>query len=59
MSPEDVEIVEALRRIYGEWAQGAFSGGHEIFDPNVEGVWAAELPDAHVDQGAEALAGAR
>lgn len=45
-----------MRRIYDEWAQGNFSGGREIFDPNVEGVWTAELPDTHVDQGAEALA---
>ena len=57
MSQENVEFVDALRRIYDEWAQGNFSGGREIFDPNVEGVWAAELPDAHVDQCAEALAG--
>ncbi len=26
-----------------------------MLDPNIEGVWAAELPDAHVDQGIEAL----
>ena len=41
-------------RAYGEWAQGDFSR-RELFDPNIEGVWAAELPDAHVDQGVEAF----
>jgi ketosteroid isomerase-like protein len=48
------ESVETLRRAYVEWAQGDFSR-REIFDPNIEGVWAAELPDAHVDHGVEAL----
>lgn len=46
--------VEALRRVYDEWAKGDFSR-HEMFDPTIEGVWAAELPDAHVDRGVEAL----
>jgi ketosteroid isomerase-like protein len=48
------ESVEALHRAYDDWAQGDFSR-REIFDPNIEGVWAAELPDPHVDQGVEAL----
>jgi hypothetical protein len=43
--------VEALRRVYDAWAQGDFSSRPEMLDPNIEGVWAAELPDAHVDQG--------
>jgi hypothetical protein len=47
--------VEALRRVYDAWAQGDFSSRPEMLDPNIEGVWAAELPDAHVDQGVEAL----
>jgi ketosteroid isomerase-like protein len=54
MSEENVEIV---RRVYDAWAQGDFSRREifEILDPNIEGVWAAELPDAHVDHGVEAL----
>jgi ketosteroid isomerase-like protein len=48
------ESVEALRRAYDAWAQGDFSR-RELFDPDIEGVWAAELPDPHVDQGVEAL----
>ena len=48
------ESVESLRRAYDEWARGDFSR-RELFDPNIEGVWAAELPDAHVDQGVEAF----
>jgi ketosteroid isomerase-like protein len=58
MSEEEAmvrESVEALRRVYDDWAQGDFSR-REIFDPNIEGVWAAELPDPHVNQGIEALA---
>jgi ketosteroid isomerase-like protein len=55
MSEEAVqESVETLRRAYKEWAQGDFSG-REMFDPSIEGVWAAELPDAHVDHGVEAF----
>ncbi len=48
------ESVETLRRAYDEWARGDFSG-RELFDPNIEGVWAAELPDPHVDHGVEAF----
>jgi ketosteroid isomerase-like protein len=48
------ESIEALRRAYGEWAKGDFSG-RELFDPNIEGVRAAELPDPHVDRGVDAL----
>jgi len=48
------ENVEALRRAYGQWAQGDFSR-RELFDPHIECVWAADLPDPHVDHGVEAL----
>ena len=48
------ESVESLRRAYDEWARGD-SSRRELFDPNIEGVWTAELPDAHVDQGVEAF----
>jgi hypothetical protein len=48
------ESIESLRRAYDEWARGDFSR-RELFDPNIKGVWAAELPDAHVDQGVEAF----
>ena len=48
------ESVGALRRAYGEWARGDFSR-RELFDPDIEGVWAAELPDPHVDRGVEAF----
>jgi ketosteroid isomerase-like protein len=46
--------VQALRRAYEQWEQGDFSR-RDLFDPNIEGVWAAELPDPHVDHGVEAL----
>jgi hypothetical protein len=49
------ENVKALRRVNDAWAQGDFSSRPEMLDPNIEGVWAGELPDAHVDQGIEAL----
>ena len=48
------ENVEALRRAYDKWAQGDFSA-QELFDPDIETVWAADLPDRHVDRGVEAL----
>jgi len=48
------ENVEALRRAYDKWAQGGFTA-RELFDPNIETVWAADLPDRHIDRGVEAL----
>ena len=48
------ENLEALRCAYDAWARGDFSR-RELFDRNIEGVWAAELPDPHVDKGLEAL----
>ena len=48
------ENLQALRRAYDAWARGDFSR-RELCDPNIEGVWAAELPDPHVDKGIEAF----
>ena len=48
------ENLQALRRAYDAWARGDLSR-RELFDPNIEGVWAAELPDPHVDKGIEAF----
>jgi ketosteroid isomerase-like protein len=36
--------VEALQVVYSEWARGNF-WTPEIFDPSIELVWAAEMPD--------------
>jgi ketosteroid isomerase-like protein len=48
------ENVERLRAVYGEWAKGNF-WTPEIFDPNVECIWDAGIPDVDVDRGLEAL----
>jgi ketosteroid isomerase-like protein len=39
------ENVEALKAVYAKWAVGNF-WTPEIFDPEVETVWAEEMPDA-------------
>jgi ketosteroid isomerase-like protein len=39
------ENVEALKAVYAKWAVGNF-WTPEIFDPEVEAVWAEEMPDA-------------
>ena len=46
--------MERLRGVYERWARGDFSDV-EIFAPDVECVWAAEVPDADVDRGVDAL----
>jgi uncharacterized protein len=38
------ENVEALKAVYARWEQGDFWTA-EIFDPDVEVVWAEEMPD--------------
>ena len=38
------ENVEALRTVYARWAEGDFWTA-EILDPDVEVVWAQEMPD--------------
>src|SRR4051794_28619472 len=38
------EQVEALKAVYGEWGKGNF-WTPEIFAPDVEIIWAAEMPD--------------
>jgi hypothetical protein len=40
-----LENVEALKAVYAQWAVGNF-WTPEIFDPEVEVVWAEEMPDA-------------
>ena len=39
------ENVEALKAVYARWAQGDFWGA-EILDPDIEVVWAQEMPDS-------------
>lgn len=46
--------VVKLQGLYERWALGDFADV-EIFDPDVECVWAAELPDADVDRGVDEL----
>jgi ketosteroid isomerase-like protein len=36
--------LSALKAVYTQWAQGNFATP-DIFDPDVEIVWAAEMPD--------------
>jgi ketosteroid isomerase-like protein len=38
------ENVEALKAVYARWAEGDFWTA-DIFDPDVEVVWAQEMPD--------------
>jgi ketosteroid isomerase-like protein len=38
------ENVEALKAVYARWEQGDFWTA-EILDPNIEVVWAQEMPD--------------
>ena len=38
------ENVEALKAVYARWAQGDFWTA-EILDPDIEVVWAQEMPD--------------
>jgi ketosteroid isomerase-like protein len=48
------ENVEALRAVYAEWAAGNF-WTPDIFDPDVEVVWAEATPDTNVDRGLTAV----
>jgi ketosteroid isomerase-like protein len=48
------ENVEALRAVYAKWAAGDF-WTPDIFDPEVEVVWAAVMPDTSVDRGLAAM----
>ena len=49
------ENVEALREVYERWARGDF-WTPEIFDPKVQAVWTADIPDTDVTVGLDALA---
>jgi ketosteroid isomerase-like protein len=44
------ETLAALRAVYAEWAQGNFRTP-EIFAPDVEVLWAAEMPDQQPGHG--------
>ena len=49
------ENVEALKAVYARWAVGDF-WTPEIFDPNVQTLWAQEMPDfAGPDRGLSAI----
>jgi ketosteroid isomerase-like protein len=47
--------VQTLERIYAEWAKGNF-WSFDSFDPEVETVWATEVPDLQGSTGIEGLA---
>jgi ketosteroid isomerase-like protein len=51
MSQENVEI---LRAVYGRWRLGDV-WTPEVFDPDVEVVWAADIPDADTYHGLAGL----
>jgi ketosteroid isomerase-like protein len=48
------ENVEALKAVYARWGAGDF-WTPDIFDPNVEVVWDAAMPDTEVDRGMAAM----
>jgi ketosteroid isomerase-like protein len=48
------DTLAALKAVYAEWAQGNFRTP-EIFAPDVEVVWAAEMPDQETAHGLEQL----
>ena len=45
------ENVDALRRVYKEWAFGNFAAGRELLDPHIVSVWAEEFPTAGTYRG--------
>jgi ketosteroid isomerase-like protein len=51
MSQQDVE---ALRAVYERWGRGDL-WTPEVFDPAVEVVWAADIPDTGTDHGLAGL----
>ena len=51
------ENVEALRRVYAEWARGRFRASSELFDPWVVLVLRSEFPDAGAYLGPEGIRG--
>jgi len=52
MAQENVEVV---RDVYARWGRGDFQAPLDFVDPNVQSVWASDIPDADVDVGLEAL----
>jgi ketosteroid isomerase-like protein len=48
------ENVEALKAVYAKWGAGDF-WTPDIFDPEVEVVWAEAMPDTGVDRGLAAV----
>jgi ketosteroid isomerase-like protein len=50
------ERVEAVRRIYDDWARGEFRSAMELYDPHVVLVLNLEFPDAGVYLGPEEIA---
>jgi uncharacterized protein len=49
------ENVEGLKAVYARWGEGDF-WTPDIFDPDVELVWAPEMPDFGPTRGLEAVA---
>jgi ketosteroid isomerase-like protein len=49
------EFVDRLRLLYDRLAEGDFSADIEIYDPNIEVVWAEGMADSTIDRGLEAL----
>jgi ketosteroid isomerase-like protein len=48
------ENVEALKAVYARWGAGDF-WTPDIFDPDVQVVWAEAMPDTGVDRGLAAM----
>jgi ketosteroid isomerase-like protein len=46
--------IEALEAVYASWAEGDF-WTPDIFDPEVEMVWAEEMPDAFGGRGIDKI----
>ena len=49
------ERIEAVRRVYREWAKGNFRAGPELYDPNLVLVQPPDLPESGVYLGMEGV----
>jgi hypothetical protein len=52
MTGEGERAVERLRRLYAGLAEGDFSADIEIYDRDIEVIWAEGMADSTVDRGA-------
>jgi ketosteroid isomerase-like protein len=51
---EENPHVEALREVYSRWGQGDITET-EVFHPDIEVIWAPDMPDAQIDHGVAEL----